>query len=239
MEHNALRLWAEDNNVTLSKQKERRLLLYAQMIYAAGRKFNITGLKTQQDIISKLIIGSLDPIISMNVPRGTLFADIGTGAGIPGVPIAIVFEDCHGVLMDSNHKKISFINAVIDELNLKNLNTRCGRIEELARGKYRNSFYCAFSRAMASMFVLVELAAPILMMDGFLYVYSTKNQKDMDDLSLDHCNKVGMNLLLVEDHVRFGIKKNGLLVQKKFQTDTIFPRKMAVINRDLKKVRAT
>ena len=234
--HEIIRRWADANNFLLSKQNEALLLHYTHKIYLSGKKFNLTGLKNEQDILEKLVIGSLDPVFSMNVPRGTLFIDIGSGAGIPGIPLAIVFENCHGVLVDSNHKKISFINAVIDELKLKNISALCGRIEELARGEFRNKFHCAFSRAMANMYLLVEIAAPLIRIGGFLYMYSSLNRDDLDEKSIEHCARVGMELVALEDHARFGFKENGILIQKRFETDALYPRKISLINREQKKI---
>lgn len=236
MEHEIIRQWADANNIRLSKQNEDLLLHYAHQIYLSGKKFNLTGLKNEQDIVEKLIIGSLDPVLGMNVPRGTLFVDIGTGAGIPGIPLAIVFENCHGVLVDSNHKKISFLNAVIDDLKLKNITAHCGRIEELARGEFRNKFYCAFSRAMASLYLLVEIAAPLVRVGGFLYMYSSLNQNDLDEKSIEHCAHVGMKLVPLKDYAQFGFKENGILIQKCFETNSQYPRKVSVINREQKQI---
>lgn len=238
MEHDLLRTWAEANNFQLSTHKESMLLHYVRLIYSTGKKFNLTGLKSEQEIVEKLIIGSLDPVIGMDVPRGTSFLDIGTGAGIPGVPIAIAFENCRGTLVDSNRKKISFINMAIDELGLDNARALCGRIEEMARGELRGVFQYAFSRAMGSVYLLAEFAAPFLALGGFLYMYSSLKRNELDTMSIEHCDRVGLDLASLDDHARFGIRDSGILFRKRRETKSLYPRKLSVINREIKKIYA-
>ena len=128
MEHELLLEWKNKHGLILDSNKEEKLITYAGLIYETNKKFNLTGFKTIKDIIINLIIGSLDPLFSLNVPRGTLFADIGTGAGIPGVPLAIFNDNWRGVCIDSNRKKISFVKSVIKECGIDNLEAYNGRL---------------------------------------------------------------------------------------------------------------
>ena len=125
----------------LPPEKAEKLNLYSELIHESNKKFNLTGLKTVEEIRSVLIKESLIPFSAINVPRGTLIADIGTGAGIPGIPLSIMLEEAEFTLFDAALKKTEFIKKIIRVLKLNNAEAVCGRIEELGRtGSFREKF---------------------------------------------------------------------------------------------------
>jgi 16S rRNA (guanine527-N7)-methyltransferase len=236
VEHNLLQQWAIDNGIKLSPAKERVLLAYAESIYVTNKKYNLTGYKTVPDIIQHLIIESIDPILSVNVPRGTIFADIGTGAGIPGIPLAIFNDMWNGVLIDSNNKKISFIQNIVHNYAIDNLHTEYGRIEELAHGRLRDSFDYVFSRAVGEIYFVIEVGAPMVKMGGILYIYSNVQPGVLPEPVNAHAAELGLSLLYLDDYKKHGFK-NGLIFIKSAQTDTRYPRAMPVIKREINKLK--
>lgn len=235
MEHDVLRDWLVKNDITIDSGSEQKLSTYAELVFKTNKEFNLTGHKTIHDIINNLIIGSLEPFVLMNVPRGTLFADIGTGAGIPGVPLAIYRDHWKGVSIDSNRKKVSFVERVIRDCMIENLTVCNGRLEDLAREQLRDSFDYVFSRALGEMFFVIEAGAPLLKRGGLLYIYSHVAPQEISDPVRSHIDELGLSLLDRSRYGDYGIKEMGILLIKTEATDKKFPRNMTVIKRDIRK----
>jgi 16S rRNA (guanine527-N7)-methyltransferase len=238
VEHNPVRKCAMERNISLDSNREKMLLQYAESILEANKKFNITGFQSILEIIENLIIGSIDPVRAIKVPRGTAFADIGTGAGIPGIPLALFCDAWHGTLIDSNNKKTSFIKSVIEELKLDNLRVYNGRLEELAHAHLRGTFDFVFSRALGDMYIVLECGAPLLKREGLLYIYSKVLPEKMHSSILDHGAALGLSLVLYEEFAGYGIDTTGILFRKIASTDNRYPRNMAVMKREIRKLSA-
>ena len=209
------------------EEKIKTLLIYAEAVYTENMKYNLTGHKNLSDIIENLIIKSLEPIKNLNVPRGTLFADLGTGAGIPGIPIGIKYNSCKGILFDSNQKKIRFINKTITELNLNNIHGINTRIEDSGRDlNYREKFDLIFTRAMADINTIAELGAPLLKNGGSIILYVNKNQIDINPHIMAHLVEVGLS-----DNIDTEVMDEGIILRKVSKTDDRYPRRMSVIKR--------
>ncbi len=233
MEHRLFHKWKEEHAIELDILKEKKLINFAKLIHETNNKFNITGFKTIEEIITNLIIDSIDPLVSMNVLRGTVFADIGTGAGIPGIPLAIYHDDWNGVCIDSNNKKTSFVDSVIHECNIDNLQVYNGRLESLAREQMRDSFNYVFSRALGEIFFVIEVGAPLLKIGGLLYVYSHAAPDDLPQAVIEHIKEMGLLLLERSRYREYGIKETGIVLMKKRATDIKYPRNMTAIKRDI------
>jgi 16S rRNA (guanine(527)-N(7))-methyltransferase RsmG len=236
VEHNELRAWAEEKGVEIDPHSETLLLNYAQRIYSTNKKYNLTGFQSLRDIIVHLIIDSIEPFRSIHVPRGTVFADIGTGAGIPGIPLAIYYKAWKGVLIDSSNKKISFVNSVIRDLSLENLDSRRGRIEELGRGEMRETLDIVLSRALGEIYFVLEAGASLLKKGGLLYIYSKLGHGDLPQPLIEHGMRLGLSLMASEQRGQYGVERDGIMFLKSGCTEMKYPRPMAVIKREIKKL---
>jgi 16S rRNA (guanine527-N7)-methyltransferase len=238
VEHDIIRDWKLKSNIDLAHEKENVLERYAFLICSANRRFNLTGLKTEQDILADLVLGSIEPLIHLNVPRGTRFLDIGTGAGIPGIPIAVFHDGLAGVLLDSNGKKISFLKSVIQDLSLENVRVLQARAEMLARTGMRSAFDLVFSRALAPLSIVAELAAPMLVLGGLLYVYSHERMEELPAQMIAHLKSMGMSPLDAHERVRFGLADGNIAFIKTDVTPDTFPRRMSAIKGNAKRYAA-
>jgi 16S rRNA (guanine527-N7)-methyltransferase len=232
VEHDMLRTWASDRGISMDMDTMDTLVKYAHMLYETNIKFNLTGLARIDDIIHNLIIGSIDPVIRLNVPRGTLFADIGSGAGIPGIPLGIVHHDMRGILIESNNKKSDFISSVIRELRLNNLSVYHGRIEAYHAFENREQIDIVFSRALGDPYYVIELGAPILKHNGLLYIYSRLNHDELPAYVRQHIIDLGLSIV-TDDIKREGMDDSGLLFIKTGNTESRYPRKISIIKRDI------
>ena len=203
------------------------MIKYSNEIFNVNKKFNLTGHKKLIDIVENLFIKSLLLLKNLNVPRGTLFADMGTGAGIPGIPLAIKYYDSKGILFDSNHKKVNFINRTSVHLGINNASAVAGRIEELCREDYRSSFDMVFTRAMSDIYTVTELGAPLLKVNGLLFMLSG-DKKELGDYMAEHINDLG---LAQENPASIEADSEIIVFRKIKETDGKYPRRISVIKR--------
>lgn len=210
------------------------LIKYAKAIYTENQKYNLTGHKTLSEIIENLIIGSLEPVKGLNVPRGTLFADIGTGAGIPGVPLSIKYDDSRSILFDSNQKKIRFINKTTSAFEIRNVQGVDLRVEDAGRSaEYREKFDLVVTRAMSDIYTISEVSAPLAKTGGFIFLFANKDQINLDDYQLEHLSDIGLSANVPPSSLgqSFMDLHEGLLLVKLKNTDDKYPRRMPVIKR--------
>ena len=133
-----------------------------------NRRINLTAIRE----IGEMVSGHrLDSLAVRPALRGRAVLDIGTGAGFPGLPLAIAEPETEFVLLDSNGKKISFVNHIIAELGLSNVETVKARAEDYAPGK---RFDTVIARALATVPRLVALAAHLVGEDGQLLALKGK-----------------------------------------------------------------
>lgn len=140
----------------------RKLTLLLTELQRWNRRINLTAIRDAREMVSAHILDSLAVRPFLKGPR---IIDIGTGAGFPGLPLAIAEPGFAFVLLDSNGKRISFVNHVIGELGLTNVEALKARAEDYAPAMCFNT---VIARALASLPRLVELAAHLVGEDGQL-----------------------------------------------------------------------
>lgn len=225
--------WAKSRKLPITDTITDKLVRYAFLLHDQNRKMNLTAFKTVEEIISNLIIGSLDPLSLMRVPRGTRFVDIGTGSGIPGIPISIFFEDVSGVLIDSNSKKLEFLDQVIKSIGMHSLTILNARAEDILTDEaYRESFDLALSRAFAPPYVALELSLPFIRVGGTLFLYSAINGEALPEPILRHASELGGSVVPSVEYESFGITSPCIFIKKNAPTPSRYPRRYPAIRRD-------
>ncbi len=234
MEHNPVKDFLVRVN-RFRPEIAEKLNKYAILIHEINRKFNVTGFKNPGDIMNHLIIDSIKPLCDIKVPRGTSFVDIGSGAGIPGIPLSIIHDNLSGVLIEANHKKAGFLKDAIAELKLDNLSVINERAEDIIKKPgFRESYDWAFARAFGDLYLTMEIGIPFIKPEGFLYIYSNLRLSDIPVEIISHANELGGNF--VDNAKRYDFTPSeGLLLEKEKITPTVYPRRFAVIKRESKK----
>ncbi|MEG0874955.1 MAG: 16S rRNA (guanine(527)-N(7))-methyltransferase RsmG [Clostridiales bacterium] len=140
---------------------------YYEILIAENQKMNLTAITKPQDVAIKHFVDSLYILKYVDLPQGSTLVDIGTGAGFPGLPLKIFRQDLNITLLDSLEKRCKFLESVITELSLKDINVVWARAEDAGRMEnMREHFDYATARAVASLPVLMEYALPLLKIGG-------------------------------------------------------------------------
>jgi 16S rRNA (guanine527-N7)-methyltransferase len=156
---------------TLTDEQVELLARYRDALHERNKITNLTAVRNFEGIERRLILESLRllPAFEGRVREGNRVIDIGTGAGLPGMVLAIARPDLQFTLLDATGKKVQFVLDTADALGLANVRPIQGRAEELAREiGYRGQYRIAVARAVSSLPTLVELGLPLVMLGGFL-----------------------------------------------------------------------
>ena len=160
----------DELGLALSATQQRTLLLYLDQLLLWNKAYNLTAITDPEEALIKHIIDCL--AIITHLPSGSLL-DIGTGAGMPAVIIAICQPERQCTALDSNQKKIRFIKQISSELGLNNMQPIASRIEA-----HDASYDVVTSRAFASLIDFVEVAQPRLAGNGYLCAMKGKAPSD-------------------------------------------------------------
>src|SRR5262245_31482541 len=161
----------ERRGITLSEAQLQRLLQYLELLLRWRSHLNLTGLRDAERIIDVLIAESLDFLQGDFLAPGMRVLDLGTGAGVPGIPLAICSTGLHFTLLDRSEKKITFLRRVVSLLRLENCQSCCSTAEDLARSLISTQrFDAVVSRGVGHITSLLRLSAPLLRPGGTLLV---------------------------------------------------------------------
>ena len=152
--------------VKVTKEALEKLDKYYELLVSYNEKMNLTGITKKEDVYLKHFYDSLTLVKAIDLNNVESLCDIGTGAGFPGIVLKILYPHLNITLVDSLNKRINFLNIVIEELNLKNIETKCYRIEEYGISN-RELYDLVTARAVASLPVLLEYAIPLTKKDGY------------------------------------------------------------------------
>lgn len=157
---------ARENKIELNLEKAEKLYLYKELLLEWNEKINLTAIIEDEDIIVKHFIDSL--LCIEYIEENSKMIDVGTGAGFPGIVLAIYFDGKVNItLLDSLQKRIKFLNLVIEKLELKNIQAIHGRAEEVAHeDEYREMYDIAIARAVAPLNILLEYLAGYVKVNG-------------------------------------------------------------------------
>ena len=162
---NELKNKSEKLQITLNDKQLEQFYKYMNLLLEWNEKMNLTTITEPSDIILKHFIDSLT--ILNYIASGENVLDIGTGAGFPGIPLKIVRTDSEFTLLDSLNKRITFLNTVINNLNLEKITAIHGRAEEFVNQKnIREHYDFVVSRAVARLNVLLEYMIPFTKVGG-------------------------------------------------------------------------
>ena len=234
--HDLYREILENNGLTKYITDEYSGIFYklTAEILRVNSYMNLTAIRETADIIAKHYADSLY-IADMIDPNSTVI-DVGTGAGFPSLPLAIVRPDLKITALDSTAKKLNFITDTAKLLGLDNIVTLNSRAEDAAQANYRESFDFVCARAVASLNVLCEYCLPLAKIGGkCLAMKSVSADTEIDGAS-NAIKKLGGEMtenITFDLYTQSGLQNRSvIIIQKKLPTPKIYPRNNAQINKN-------
>ncbi len=145
-------------NIEVTEEKLAKLNKYYELLIEWNKKINLTAITEKKDVYLKHFYDSLTLVKIIDLNTISTFADIGTGAGFPGIVIKIFYPDIHITLIDSLNKRTDFLKLVIQKLKLDKIDVVTSRAEEYVK---REKFDLVTARAVANLHILLEMLAPL------------------------------------------------------------------------------
>ena len=170
--------------IELTQEQIEQFIKYYDLLIEWNNVMNLTAITEKEEVVTKHFVDSiaivlfedLDFINKVKKQNIIKVIDIGTGAGFPGIPLKIVFPELKVTLLDSLNKRINYLNTVINELGLKNIEAIHGRAEDYAKKpEYRESYDLCVSRAVSNLATLSEYCLPYVREGKYFVPY--KSQK--------------------------------------------------------------
>lgn len=170
----SLRWKAKEIGVDLSDLQFDQFFKYYVMLMEKNKVMNLTAITEMEEVIDKHFMDSIMLKKVVDLDKIQTVADMGTGAGFPGIPLKIVFPHLEITLMDSLNKRLQFLDEVIDELGLIGIETLHGRAEDIGQSLlYRENYDLCVSRAVANLSTLSEYCLPVVSKGGVFVSYKS------------------------------------------------------------------
>ena len=217
--------------ITLSDKQKEQFDKFYELLVEWNKVMNLTGITEYEEVNEKHFVDSLSIVKAIDMNQVHSLVDIGTGAGFPGIPLKIAFPHIKVVLLDSLNKRINFLNTVIKELGLENIETIHGRAEDFAKQpEYREQFDLCVSRAVANLATLSEYCLPFVKPGGyFVSMKGALAEQEIENAG----NALKVLSGKIEDKFCFDLCSQGerhiIKIKKISQIPTKYPRVSAKI----------
>lgn len=228
---NLLQNYIKDYKITLTENQYEQFQKYFELLAEWNEKMNLTAITDESGVALKHFADSLSLLNFVDIPQNSTLADVGTGAGFPGVVLKIARPDIKLTLIDSLNKRLVFLNEVCSQLGI-DAELIHSRAEDGARDeKLRESFDFAVSRAVARMNVLSEYCLPYVKVGGAFCAMKGAQANEEFKESLNAINTLGGKL---EKKYFFELPENGgeraiAVVRKVKNTPQKYPRQSGKI----------
>ena len=218
--------------INITDDQLNKLETYYDELIAYNKNVNLTRIVDKEDVYLKHFYDSLTLIKAIDLNQELTLCDVGTGAGFPGLVLAIIFPTLTITLVDALQKRINFLDLVINKLELRNVKTVHARIEDFAK-ENREKYDVVTCRAVSNLRVLLEISIPLVKVNGYFIPMKGIINTELEE-SLDMLKKLDCTIMTtidfklpIEDSDRTLIK-----IKKNKETNKKYPRRYDVIKND-------
>ena len=219
------------NSLGLPTEGVPSLLRYADLLVEKNKVMNLTAITEPADIATLHFLDSA-ALLTLADFRNKTVADVGTGAGFPGMPLRILETSIHLTLLDSLNKRIDFLKEVCANLGLSDVECVHARAEDFAAG-HRESYDVAVSRAVAALPMLCELALPLVKSGGLFLAMKSVDSDDEIAAARGAIGQLGGKVERIHDYTVpcTEVKHRVVMIRKVRPTPAQFPRPFARIKK--------
>lgn len=225
----------EEFHITLTSFQIEQFITYYEMLIEKNKVMNLTGITDFEEVLKKHFIDSLSLVKACDLNGDISLLDVGTGAGFPGIPLKIAFPNLKITLLDSLNKRITFLQEVIDRLELKTIEAFHGRAEDFAKPDLlREKFDLCISRAVANLSTLSEYCLPYVKIGGNFISY--KSEKVFEEIDQAN-NSIKILGGIIVNQIDFtlpssDIYRNLIVIRKCNSTPKQYPRKAGTASKN-------
>src|SRR6056297_237378 len=221
-------------DLSYDKKNLNKFEKYKELLIEWNKKINITSIDQEEEIYLKHFIDSVIIKKYVIIKEGSKTIDIGTGGGFPGIPLKLIDNDMKITLLDSLNKRIKFLDEVVKELNLKDVECVHGRAEDFGKDKnYREKYDYGFSRAVASLNVLLEYVLPFIKKNGLFIAFKGSNFNDEIQDSENALKILGGEIIDLKEYnlPESDISRSLIVIKKIKKTPMKYPRRPGTPNK--------
>lgn len=222
-------------NINLSLDQQEKLDKFYKLLINWNNLTNLTSITEEKEVYLKHFYDSLTLVKIIDLTKEINLLDVGTGAGFPGIVLKIVFPNLKITLLDSLGKRINYLNEIIKELDLKDIETICIRCEDYSRIN-REKYDVVVARAVSHLGILSEIIIPIVKINGCFIAMKSNADKEIEE-TMPLLNKLNSKIvskidfkLPIENSNRTLIK-----IEKKAKTNEVYPRSYNIIKKNFNK----
>mgnify|MGYP004465253831 FL=1 len=212
--------------IELTSQQLEKLNQFYELLISWNQKMNLTRIIEKEDVYLKHFYDSLTLSKVIDLKQDLTLCDVGSGAGFPGIVLKICFPNLKITLLDSLQKRVNYLNEIIKELDLKNIEAIHTRAEDYAK-QNREKFDIVTARAVANLKILSELCIPMVKVNG-LFIAMKANIEEEIENSTEILKKLDSKIekketfyLPIENSIR-----NIIMIQKQKPTNNLYPRRI-------------
>lgn len=222
-------------SVEVNKEKIDQFNQFYDILVEWNKVMNLTAITDYKDVVEKHFLDSLSIERILNLDGIKTVMDVGTGAGFPGIPLKIIYPELKVTLLDSLNKRVKFLNEVIRQLELKNIDAIHGRAEDIGKNEnYREKYDLCVSRAVSNLATLSEYCMPFVKVGGVFVSYKSG---DIDEEVLKSKKAVSLFGGKIEEVVKFqlpgtDINRAFVKIKKIKEMPRKYPRKSGIPSKE-------